>query len=84
MDPEQLAETLRGETRGFAAEPPGSDRRREPGIGLRNIDERLRQVYGDAYGLIVETAPGAGTKVRVRASGLRVCRAGGLLRRLDR
>ncbi|GGO91657.1 sensor histidine kinase [Wenjunlia tyrosinilytica] len=66
MDPEQLAETLRGETRESAAQPPGSEHRREPGIGLRNIDERLRQVYGDAYGLIVETAPGAGTKVRVR------------------
>ncbi|MFI2346947.1 sensor histidine kinase [Streptomyces sp. NPDC019443] len=66
MDPEQLAETLKGETRESAAEPPGSEPRREPGIGLRNIDARLRQIYGDAYGLIVETAPGAGTKVRVR------------------
>jgi two-component system LytT family sensor kinase len=66
MDPEHLARTLAGEVAEYAAEPPTAERRREPGIGLRNVDERLRQVYGEAYGLVVETAPGAGTKVRVR------------------
>ena len=35
-------------------------------IGLGNVDERLRSVFGDEYGLVVETAPGAGTKVTVR------------------
>ncbi|HET7386527.1 MAG TPA: histidine kinase, partial [Nocardioidaceae bacterium] len=35
-------------------------------IGLGNVDERLRTTYGDEYGLVVETAPGAGTKVTVR------------------
>jgi two-component system LytT family sensor kinase len=35
-------------------------------VGLGNVDERLRQVYGDDYGLVVETAPGAGTKVSMR------------------
>jgi two-component system LytT family sensor kinase len=35
-------------------------------MGVGNVDARLRQVYGDAYGLVFETAPGAGTKVRVR------------------
>ena len=35
-------------------------------IGLGNVDVRLRTVYGDDYGLVVETAPGAGTKVTVR------------------
>jgi two-component system, LytTR family, sensor kinase len=34
--------------------------------GLANVDARLRQVYGDAYGVVVETAPGAGTKVVFR------------------
>ena len=37
-----------------------------PSIGLANVDARLRQVYGDRYGLVVETAPGAGTKVSFR------------------
>jgi two-component system LytT family sensor kinase len=35
-------------------------------IGLGNVDERLRSTFGDEYGLVVETAPGAGTKVIVR------------------
>lgn len=34
-------------------------------VGLGNIDGRLRSAYGDEYGLVVETAPGAGTKVIV-------------------
>jgi two-component system, LytTR family, sensor kinase len=35
-------------------------------VGLGNVDARLRQVFGDQYGLVVETAPGAGTKVSFR------------------
>lgn len=34
--------------------------------GLGNVDVRLRSAFGDDYGLVVETAPGAGTKVIVR------------------
>lgn len=35
-------------------------------VGLANVDERLRTVFGEAYGLVVETAPDAGTKVSMR------------------
>ena len=35
-------------------------------VGLGNVDARLRQVYGDDHGLVVETALGAGTKVTFR------------------
>ena len=35
-------------------------------VGLGNVDSRLRSTYGDDYGLVVETAPGAGTRVIVR------------------
>ncbi|KUL34466.1 sensor histidine kinase [Actinoplanes awajinensis] len=35
-------------------------------VGLVNVDERLRSVFGDHHGLVVETAPGAGTKVSMR------------------
>jgi two-component system LytT family sensor kinase len=35
-------------------------------VGLSNVDSRLRQVFGDRHGLVVETAPGAGTKVTIR------------------
>ncbi|MGH3446893.1 MAG: sensor histidine kinase [Nocardioidaceae bacterium] len=35
-------------------------------IGLGNVDERLRNAFGGEYGLVIETAVGAGTKVTVR------------------
>ncbi|MEU7072791.1 histidine kinase [Streptomyces narbonensis] len=54
MDPELLRAVLRGEY------PAGS------GIGLSNVDERLRQVYGPEHGLVIETGVGAGMKVTVR------------------
>ncbi len=38
----------------------------DSGFGMRSVDERLRAVYGDSYGLFVETAPGAGTKIVLR------------------
>ncbi|WP_203581026.1 sensor histidine kinase [Microbacterium hibisci] len=35
-------------------------------VGLRNVDTRLRQLYGARGGLVVETNRGAGTMVRMR------------------
>lgn len=35
-------------------------------VGLRNVDARLRQVYGDDCGLVVETQVGAGTLIVMR------------------
>ncbi|EQD83283.1 histidine kinase [Saccharopolyspora erythraea D] len=35
-------------------------------MGLASVDRRLRTVYGAWYGLVVETAEGAGTRVVVR------------------
>jgi len=35
-------------------------------VGLRNVDSRLRQVYGDDHGLAIDTAPGAGTLITMR------------------
>ena len=54
MDPERLRHILRGE---------GG---KSTGIGLLNVDERLRQVYGDDYGLVIETGIGAGMRITVR------------------
>jgi two-component system LytT family sensor kinase len=54
MDPERLRQILRGEG--------GTS----TGIGLLNVDERLRQVYGDDYGLVIETGVGAGMKITLR------------------
>jgi two-component system LytT family sensor kinase len=52
-DPEQIRRAMVGEG--------DSD-----SIGVGNVDERLRHVFGDEYGLVVETAPGLGTKVSMR------------------
>ncbi|MFB7862674.1 sensor histidine kinase [Streptomyces sp. NPDC056069] len=54
MDPELLRAVLRGE------------RPSDSGVGLCNVDERLRQVYGAEHGLVIETGVGAGMKVTVR------------------
>ncbi|MER5890398.1 histidine kinase [Streptomyces sp. NPDC001941] len=54
MDPAALRRILSGE------------RREGSGIGLSNVDERLRQAYGDDHGLVVETGVGAGMKITVR------------------
>jgi two-component system LytT family sensor kinase len=35
-------------------------------LGLVNVDRRLRAVYGAGYGLVIETAAGAGTRVVIR------------------
>ena len=53
VEPEQIRNVLSGE--------PASD-----SVGLGNVDERLRATFGDDFGLVVETAPAAGTKVTVR------------------
>ena len=53
MDPEALRALLSG------TEPTTH-------VGLRNVDTRLRQLYGARGGLVVETNRGAGTMVRMR------------------
>jgi two-component system LytT family sensor kinase len=52
-DPERVRRALAGDTA-------------LDSVGLGNVDGRLRNAFGDEYGLVVETAPGAGTKVIVR------------------
>ncbi|AGL21616.1 sensor histidine kinase [Actinoplanes sp. N902-109] len=59
MDPAALAE-------GVAEAVNGRDDDAGRHVGLSNVDERLRTVFGDRFGLVVETAPGAGTKVSMR------------------
>ncbi|WP_405495046.1 sensor histidine kinase [Streptomyces sp. NBC_00096] len=55
MDPALLRRILAGERAGSSS-----------GIGLPNVDDRLRQVYGDSHGLVIETGVGAGMKITVR------------------
>ncbi len=53
MSPEMLADMLAG-------------RKETSGIGIRNVDQRLRTVFGPSYGLVIETNVGAGTKMTLR------------------
>jgi two-component system LytT family sensor kinase len=53
MDPAQVQQALSGPTL-------------TTHVGLRNVDTRLRRLYGAAGGLAVETNLGAGTMVRMR------------------
>ncbi|WP_344432483.1 sensor histidine kinase, partial [Actinomadura luteofluorescens] len=71
MDPERLEEILsaplgRPGPTGWGSVATHDRPEGAPGIGLANVDARMRQVYGDEYGLTVETALGAGTKVKLR------------------
>ncbi|MFC8277865.1 sensor histidine kinase [Streptomyces sp. NPDC057271] len=54
MDPDRLRGILHG------AGGPSA------GIGLSNVDERLRQVYGEDHGLVIETGVGAGMRITMR------------------
>nr|WP_037915940.1 histidine kinase [Actinacidiphila yeochonensis] len=58
MDPEQVRAQLAGRAGGQS-------------LGLGNVDERLRRVFGDDYGLVVETERGAGTKINIRVPKFR-------------
>lgn len=53
VEPDKVRSALTGQTAG------GS-------VGLGNVDERMRTVYGNEYGIVIETAPGLGTKVTMR------------------
>ncbi|MDM4721795.1 histidine kinase [Micromonospora sp. WMMA1363] len=55
-------------TAGIAALAASGDPGDDPGghVGLSNVDERLRSVFGDGFGLVVETGLGSGTKVSMR------------------
>ncbi|WP_369938728.1 sensor histidine kinase [Plantactinospora sp. BB1] len=59
MDPAVLAAGIAD-----AAADPADDSGQH--VGLSNVDERLRSVFGDQFGLVVETDLGSGTKVSMR------------------
>nr|MDT0659842.1 histidine kinase [Micromonospora sp. DSM 115978] len=59
MDPATLVTGIAQASR-YAGDDAGAH------VGLSNVDERLRSVFGDKFGLVVETGPGSGTKVSMR------------------
>lgn len=54
--PQELTVTLQGGQH--------RDQRKATGIGLSNVNERIRSAYGEIYGLKLESTPGEGTVVR--------------------
>ena len=54
MAPEQVAALLQNEP---------SDR---TGIGIKNVNDRLKIWFGEAYGITIESVPDEGTRVIVR------------------
>jgi two-component system LytT family sensor kinase len=56
-DPRVIEDALAGRGTGGGKEQP---------VGLRNVNERLRAIYGDDHGLAIETRAGVGLKVTMR------------------
>jgi len=52
-----------------------SSRRGKPAIGLRNIDNRLRMLYGDSYKLLIESELNKGTRVQLKIPLIKVIKA---------
>ena len=63
--PLHRGETIGGKCRRGASESSFASGRRE-GVGLKNVEERLRGYYGDDASLTTESRPGSGTAVDLR------------------
>ncbi len=46
------------------SEKPQASSRRGSGIGVKNVNERIRLYFGEAYGLVIESEPDEGTVIR--------------------
>jgi hypothetical protein len=64
IEPTRLAELLK----------PADEK--DSSIGLRNVDGRLRALYGEDYGLVLESKVGQGTRVKIKIPVERVSDGG--------
>lgn len=64
---ERLIFTVTDNGVGFqpAAAPDSEEAVRLGSVGLRNVDERLKLYYGQAFGITIQSAPGEGCTVRL-------------------
>ncbi|MFF2090558.1 sensor histidine kinase [Paenibacillus sp. NPDC058174] len=60
--PASVVEELQKEHTPGSSVAPGVRR----GVGLRNVNERLKIYFGESYQLMIETAPGAGTTITLK------------------
>lgn len=50
---------------GLLSEKPHVSSRRGSGIGVKNVNERIKLYFGEAYGLAIESEPDEGTVIRI-------------------
>jgi sensor histidine kinase YesM len=50
---------------GIGVRPAGVSHVKGSGIGLKNVNERLRVIYGSNYQLQLDSVPGEGTCARI-------------------
>ena len=67
MDEERLEDVKRSINTDTSLEAPGNNGN---GIGLRNVNERIRLVYGEDYGIDITSKKDAYTKVILRLPGV--------------
>ncbi|TFV55584.1 sensor histidine kinase [Mycobacterium sp. PS03-16] len=71
MDPDALRSGPGDALGGNGSAASGQPTHTGAHVGLTNVDHRLRAAFGNDYGLVVETAIGAGTKVLMRVPKFR-------------
>lgn len=71
---EDICFTVKDDGIGFDPEAVGQKDSAEKvklgGVGIRNVNQRLKLTYGDGYGVTIQSAPGKGTKVTVKVKKL--------------
>lgn len=53
------------QVRSLLSEHPHVTSRRGSGIGVKNVNERIRLYFGEQYGLLIESEPDEGTVIRI-------------------
>ena len=61
MQPETVEMILNGQ-----ADDPQNGGRTSAGIGMRNVRDRLKLIYGERAALAIQSSPGEGTLVSIR------------------
>lgn len=54
-----------GQVAGLFSEEGSAPSKRGSGIGVKNVNERIRLYFGEVYGLTIESEPDEGTKVHI-------------------
>ena len=46
--------------------PPESNKEHFTGIGINNVQDRIKLIYGKEYGLVIDSVDGVGTSVTIK------------------